>query len=110
MGADVQRMFLSNEDQILLCTDGLTDMVSPAAITAALRDSKSSQIACRVLVEKALENGGRGNVTVVLGGHAFPTRRPFLKRGRGALEWADSSLFTASSSYRQHRGTPRRFE
>jgi protein phosphatase len=72
MGADVQRLFLGNEDQILLCTDGLTDMVSPATITASLQDSKSSQVACRELVDKALENGGRDNVTIVVAKYRFP--------------------------------------
>lgn len=72
MGADVQRMVLADEDQILLCTDGLTDMVSPDAIAAGLRDSKSSQIASRALVEHALENGGRDNVTVVVAKYQFP--------------------------------------
>ena len=73
MGAEVQRVFLTNEDQVLLCTDGLTDMVSPAAITAGLLDSNSSQAACQVLVEKALENGGRDNVTVVVAKYWFPS-------------------------------------
>src|SRR5205823_12520155 len=47
MGADAERVFLSDGDQVLLCTDGLTDMVSLAAITAVLRLSQSSQAACR---------------------------------------------------------------
>jgi serine/threonine protein phosphatase PrpC len=73
MGAEVQRVVLADEDQVLLCTDGLTDMVSPAAITAGLRDSQSSEAACRALVDKALENGGRDNVTVVVAKYRIPS-------------------------------------
>jgi protein phosphatase len=72
MGAEVQRVLLADEDQILLCTDGLTDMVSVATITASLRDSPSSEAACRFLVDKALENGGRDNVTVVVAKYQIP--------------------------------------
>jgi protein phosphatase len=73
MGAEVQRLLLADEDQILLCTDGLTDMVSVATITAGLRDSPSSEAACRFLVDKALEGGGRDNVTVVVAKYRIPS-------------------------------------
>jgi protein phosphatase len=72
VGADVHRVLLADEDQLVLCTDGLTEMVSPTDIAAILRDSKSSQVACQVLVNKALENGGRDNVTVVVAKYRFP--------------------------------------
>jgi protein phosphatase len=73
MGADAERVFLADEDQVLLCTDGLSDMVSPATITAILKESKSSEAACRSLVEKALENGGRDNVTIVVAKYRLPS-------------------------------------
>jgi protein phosphatase len=63
--AEVQHLTLADGDRVLLCTDGLTDMVKPADIANILRDSKSSEDACRMLVDAALENGGRDNVTVV---------------------------------------------
>ncbi len=64
--AEIQHFPLADGDQVLLCTDGLTDMVKPPAIAAILRDASSSNDACRALVESALENGGRDNVTVVV--------------------------------------------
>jgi protein phosphatase len=73
LGAEVQRVLLSDEDQLLICTDGLTDMVSAATITAGLRDSASSEAACRFLVDKALEGGGRDNVTVVVARYRIPS-------------------------------------
>jgi protein phosphatase len=68
---DVQQAQLSDGDQVLLCTDGLTDMVDDATIGAVLRRSGTSQEACRVLVDLALEKGGRDNVTVVLARYTF---------------------------------------
>jgi protein phosphatase len=73
MGAEVQRVLLADGDQLLLCTDGLTDMVSAATIEAGLRDSPSSEAACRFLVDKALESGGRDNVTIVVARYRIPS-------------------------------------
>jgi protein phosphatase len=64
--AEVQQLTLADEDQILLCTDGLTDMVGQPMIATILGDSKTSQEACQRLVSAALDNGGKDNVTVVL--------------------------------------------
>ncbi|PWT95316.1 MAG: hypothetical protein C5B55_01425 [Blastocatellia bacterium] len=62
----VRRIRVAPGDQILLCTDGLTDMVDDAAITAAIGDAPSAQHGCQDLVDLALAGGGRDNVTVVL--------------------------------------------
>lgn len=51
-------------DQILLCTDGLTDMLTDEEIRVILA-SEQTQKAQR-LIDQALERGGRDNVTVVL--------------------------------------------
>jgi protein phosphatase len=70
--AEVQQLTLADEDQILLCSDGLTDMVEQQMIAAILGDSKTSEEACRRLVASALDNGGKDNVTVVLARYRFP--------------------------------------
>jgi len=69
---DVQTATLTDGDQVLLCTDGLTNMVGGATIAAILRRAASAQEACRALVEKALEKGGKDNVTVALARYRFP--------------------------------------
>jgi len=51
---------------LLLCSDGLWDLVDDAAITAVLTASPSPQIACEQLVAAANENGGRDNITAVV--------------------------------------------
>ncbi|KPK08354.1 MAG: hypothetical protein AMS20_02145 [Gemmatimonas sp. SG8_28] len=55
------------DDILLLCTDGLTRHVSDEEIEAELRTIESAEQSCRRLVERALERGGRDNVTVVIG-------------------------------------------
>jgi protein phosphatase len=63
---EVQRISVADADQLLLCTDGLTDMVDATSIRAILQSSASSDDACQALVDLALQKGGKDNVTVVL--------------------------------------------
>jgi protein phosphatase len=53
-------------DQLLLCSDGLHDMVTDDAIATILRQNSAPQKACDQLVAAALAGGGRDNVTVAL--------------------------------------------
>jgi protein phosphatase len=54
-------------DQILLCTDGLTNMVSKETMTDILFvASDTPEMKAKKLVNTAEENGGRDNITVVL--------------------------------------------
>lgn len=52
-------------DIILICSDGLSDLVSDAVITSVLEGSENSQDASTRLVKEALRNGGKDNVTVI---------------------------------------------
>ncbi|MCI0378752.1 MAG: protein phosphatase 2C domain-containing protein [Gemmataceae bacterium] len=77
--AEVQSVALCDGDQVLLCSDGLTDMVDDDAIAAVLGSATTAQLACQMLVDLALGNGGRDNVTAVLARYRFthntsPTR------------------------------------
>jgi protein phosphatase len=63
---------LEDEDQLLLCTDGLTDMVDDELIEATLTNAESAQSACRNLVDLALGNGGRDNITVIVARYSIP--------------------------------------
>ena len=64
----------SDGDQVLLCTDGLSDMVDDALIEAVLNESPSAKAACQSLVDLALSNGGRDNITVVVARYSIPIR------------------------------------
>jgi protein phosphatase len=69
---EVEHITLKHDDQLLLCTDGLTDLVDDATIGAILSRAGSASTACQTLVETALRNGGKDNVTAVLGRYRFP--------------------------------------
>lgn len=51
--------------RLLLCSDGLTDMVAPSDISLILRESASPAAAADRLLQAALQNGGQDNVTVL---------------------------------------------
>lgn len=52
-------------DHFLLCSDGLTDMVSEEEIQSVLDKAESMRCAVENLIELAIENGGRDNTTVI---------------------------------------------
>lgn len=64
--AEVDHLPLRDGDRILLCTDGLSDMVQAAEITDALQRQQAPQQACNFLVDLALHAGGKDNITVVV--------------------------------------------
>jgi len=72
---------LSEDDLLLLCSDGLTDMVDDEAIADVLCHTHPSlQAACDALVTVANSAGGRDNISVVLvraGGAPANAARPW---------------------------------
>lgn len=70
----VRSFELVKGDRLLLCTDGLTDMVAVEAIGATLGADGTAQEACEALVSAANEAGGHDNVTVVLVDWGRPMR------------------------------------
>lgn len=62
----IDRLELAKGDIYLLCSDGLTDMVSEEEIGNVLENSKSVEKAQEILVNTALKYGGRDNITVIL--------------------------------------------
>ena len=53
-------------DRLLLCSDGLTEMVPNDEIAAALRAEPDPEAACQSLLAKANDAGGRDNITVLI--------------------------------------------
>jgi len=51
---------------LLLCSDGLTDLVTKAEITTILSQTTSLEEKVQALIDKANEKGGKDNITVVL--------------------------------------------
>jgi PPM family protein phosphatase len=53
-------------DQVLLCSDGLTEVVDDDGIAAALAGQAGGDDTCRALIDAANRAGGPDNITVVL--------------------------------------------
>ena len=69
-------------DTFLLCSDGLSDMLTHAEILTALSEHESSlEEACNVLIELANANGGYDNISVIL-----------MREGQSAIEDEPSLL------------------
>lgn len=64
--ADYFEVDVKPDDKILMCSDGLTNMVEDDDIEYIVRHSSSIEKAVDSLVEKANENGGKDNITVIL--------------------------------------------
>ena len=70
--AELGMLRLIDHDEVLLCSDGLTEMVTDEAIAGALQKRGSAAGACNALIDMALDAGGRDNVTVVLARYRIP--------------------------------------
>ena len=64
--SDVRQFEWQDEDRLLLCSDGLTDMVHDLEIARILAQAKSADEVSKELVQAALDGGGHDNVSVVL--------------------------------------------
>ena len=53
-------------DRLLLCTDGLSSYVPEADMSEVLRSHPEPQAACDALIQCALDQGGKDNVTVIV--------------------------------------------
>jgi serine/threonine protein phosphatase PrpC len=62
----VHSFTLKQADRILLCTDGLTDMVPDDKIASILQTEADPQAACKLLIATANTAGGHDNVTALL--------------------------------------------
>ncbi|HET6845640.1 MAG TPA: PP2C family serine/threonine-protein phosphatase [Anaerolineales bacterium] len=76
-----QGMRLQPGDILLLCTDGLTDMVWDDEILRLITTRNSLSSAAEDLVARANERGGHDNITVALLGVPRPTPAPRKKKG-----------------------------
>jgi protein phosphatase len=63
---EVHKVHLEDRDRMLLCSDGLTDMLSEEEIKQILYTEAEPEQACRRLVTRANEAGGRDNITAVV--------------------------------------------
>jgi len=69
LNIEVHEFEITNSETILLCSDGLSGMVSDEQMLAIFNEASSLQSAARNLIAKAIGNGGEDNVTLVLARH-----------------------------------------
>ncbi len=62
---ETHKVRLGSGDLMLLCSDGLTEMVPEEQIAAILQDQPDLQCACERLIAAANDRGGKDNITVV---------------------------------------------
>lgn len=63
---DADEIELLPRDSVLLCSDGLTRMVSESEIAGILEQAPNARMAAERLVQRANECGGHDNVTVIV--------------------------------------------
>lgn len=81
MAEPSQPLAMERSLRLLLCSDGLTDCVDDTRIAEILRSHEPAK-AAEMLLNEALENGGRDNVTCIVLGFC-PTRKEAI------LSWSE---------------------
>lgn len=63
---DIHYLGIQAGDALLLCSDGLSDLVEAETIAAHLGSPSDSGVTARNLVDEALRRGGKDNITVIV--------------------------------------------
>lgn len=69
---DIGHCTLEDCDCLMLCSDGLTDMVDEAKIAEIIGTGEPAEQVCGRLVAAALDGGGKDNVTVIVARYRIP--------------------------------------
>jgi PPM family protein phosphatase len=70
---DVRWLRLRDDDQLLLCSDGLTDMVDDQSIVRILQTLDPPVDVAQALLDQALGRGGLDNITIVIARYGIPS-------------------------------------
>lgn len=79
LSVDLTRVVMAAGDVILICSDGLTDMVTEETILTIMTRNEDPMRCCRALTETACAAGGPDNVTAVVArvtGRGLPIPEP----------------------------------
>ena len=69
---EIRHTRLMDHDLLMLCTDGLWEMVNDEQIAQVLGGQQSSAEMCQNLLARALDAGGKDNVTILLAKYSLP--------------------------------------
>jgi len=67
MEADLSELTLLSGDILLLCTDGLSNMITDEIMLEIILFAQKPAAICDLLINKANEKGGKDNITAVIG-------------------------------------------
>jgi protein phosphatase len=81
---DVEGLTVSEDDKLLLCSDGLSELVSEDEMLLEVQSSNRPATVCNELVNLANQRGGEDNITVIV---AYLHRENLLFRLLGILGW-----------------------
>ena len=84
MDVDIEELTVSEGDQLVLCSDGLSELISDDEILSEVQSSNRPDLACNELVDLANQRGGEDNITVIV---AHFHRENLLFRLLGILGW-----------------------
>lgn len=62
------KLSLRQRDCFLICSDGLSNMVSAEEMKRVILTSPRMDVACATLIELAKQHGGEDNITLIIGG------------------------------------------
>ena len=71
---DVEQFRLTSGDSVLMCTNGLTDVVDEGRIAEILAHPRQPAEQCAMLIDLAREQRSEDNVTVILAQYQIPPR------------------------------------
>jgi serine/threonine protein phosphatase PrpC len=81
---DLRWLRVADGDLLLLCSDGLNDMVDDESIARILREQMEPGDAAQALLREALERGGKDNVTIIVARYAVPSLTQLVGPESGA--------------------------
>ena len=63
---DIFEQFLIPKDRLLLCSDGLWEMIRKPQLEALVNETDDPASLCKTLVAIANKNGGEDNISVIV--------------------------------------------
>ena len=96
---EVHKVHLEGGDRVLLCSDGLTEMVPEEEINRILQTEAEPEQACRRLVTRANEAGGKDNITVVVA-HFRAANQPECGHAATGQPWRPDRTWPIQSRIR----------
>ena len=97
-------------DTLVLCSDGLSGLVRPDEIARIVSEEKDLKMACKRLIDRANQNGGPDNITVVVArfdGEALSAASAEDSVGHQVYSMPGEATPTLPMEpFRRHTGTP----